>query len=354
MKKLATTVSAALLVAVLAVGLAATGAAEEEEESDVDVTVSSDTAVDVRPTSLDYSGEPGDFNSTDADGFTAIELENIGSESIEQIHAEADMPSSNPFGTGEDDAYNAGNFIKVSTETGSDIEDGVTDSDEDRAFHFLNRLEFAEEDVPSYIQTLDEEDFDEEVSADTSGVDVGRFRAGEEEFFYSIYYEGDGSNACSGDDAEMWVGTDEHTPTDLGTFDFTDSEAEDVEVYDIVNVDGQDELGAAGSTVEVGDEEYTVYTYCDDNDEDPGHTIRTRFNVEVTSPVIDSTIDENDDEIGPSRYVLNTQNEPLEPGASFPLDIGVEVPLGVAEGDMEQGTVTVLASDSGGEDDNGG
>ena len=331
----------------------------EDQESDIDVEVSGQTLLDVRPSSLNYDGlEPGDFEEVSEDDFFALEISNIGSEEINQISARSTMPSTNPFGTGTDDEYDAGNFIKVSTDTANngDYDDiAVTDSDEDVQPHFLDRLEFEENPAPTYIQTSeDDDDALDEINTDIDGVDVGRFRAGGEEYFYSIYHTDDGSGACSDDPAELWVGTEEHTSTELGTFDFTINDEdgipndEDVEVYSITGGTGDGDVGVADSTVSIGDEEYTIYTYCDGtSDGEPGHTIRTRFNVEVTSPVLDSDLDENTD-TGPSRYILDdNQGGQLQPGASFPLDIGVQVPLGVAQGDMDQGTLTVEANSGG-------
>jgi len=327
--------------------------ADEAEDSDVNVSVGEVTELDVKPDELVYSGDPGEFNTTDASGFEAIELANIGSEEINQISARATMPDENPFGSGDSDAYNTGNFIKMWTDSAANVSFAsdldVSDSSNDISPHYLNRVEYREEDVPSYIQTLedsegvvDEDDVSELGS--NGAADVGRFRAGDVEYFYVLYHEDSGSNTCSGSDSELWVGTDGHTSTELGTFDFTDDSAEDVEAYDIADGGA---FGVVDTTVEVGDEEYTVHTYCDEDNRNDGHTIRTRFNVEVTSPVTDvGDQDENTQDNGPSRYILDSDSAALQPGASFPLDVGIEIPFGVAEGEIDQGTMTIEAANT--------
>ena len=355
MKKLASTITAALLVAVLAVGLAATGAAEPDEESDVDVTVSSETALDVRPSSLAYSdAEVGELESTSDEGFAAVELENIGSESLDQIFAQSTMPSESPFGQGDENNYNTGNMLTVSTEQAGELDDNdelpanVETSGTDRQFHFLNRVEFEEDPAPSYIQTTDPEVID----GDHDSVDVGRFRTGEEEYFYAIYYdESNGCVATVDDESQLFVGTEAHTPTELGTFDFTleeedsgaDAASEEVEEYELVQSEGSGDFGTTSSSVALGDDEYSVFTYCDDDDETDDHTIRTRFNVDVESPVTGDNLGEGD--AGANRFILD-DSDALEPGASFPLDIGVQIPLGTSEGDLDTGTMTIIAANT--------
>ena len=349
MKKLASTVSAALLVAVLAIGLATTGAADSEE-SDVDVTVSSETAIDVRPTSLSYSDElePGTDLSESDDGFTAVELENIGSEDIGEVWASSTMPEETPFGTGDTEAYNTGNFIQidVSTAVNGDYADGITDGSTDEVPHFVNRVEYSEDPAPTYIQT----DAEEVVGADVEDAteEVGRFRAGDQEYFYVIYYDAaEGSGACSGgDDSVLLLGEDPHDPTTLGTVDFTDAENEDVSEEDITDIADHDEYGLVES-LDLGDERYNTYTYCDpdpEEDELAGHTVRTRFNVDVASP--DGEFEPGETTDATQTYLLETSDESnsLRPGESFPVDIGVQVPSGVAQGEIDNGSMTIFAN----------
>jgi len=352
MKKLASTVSAALLVAVLAVGLAATGAADvdQEDDSEVEVTVSSEVAVDVQPDTLSYSDDltPGESNFTDDVGHEQIEIENIGSEDIGEVWAASSSPSEDPFGQGETDAHNTGNFVQISLATALADEDGAYPDALDQSStnenpHYINRVEFTEDPAPSYIQT----DTDSDDLVDSSvieDVDIGRFRMGEEEYFYAVYHDGDGTASCSGDDSsELWVGESVHTPGDLGTFDFTTNE--DSVTEEISDTDAASDYGVVEG-VELGDEEYNLFTYCDEDSN--GHAIRTRFNVEIDTSGLegsDDTIDERTD--GQQRFILeetSTADNTLRPGQSFPVDVGVNVPNGVPEGSIEDGSLTIFAN----------
>ena len=358
MKKLASTISAVLLIAVLSVGLAAIGAAgQSSEDSDVTVDVESTTEVDVRPTSLSYSDlEPGDEATSDeeADGFTAVEVENIGSESIEAVWAEATNPGANPFGTGDSEAYNTGNFITISTDTvqensddydmSSDITGGTSTN-----FHYANRYEFTQTPEPTYIQTIDPGDDGElqTISEDVSGEvgqHVGRFVEGDEWYYYTIYYDDDeGAGACDGNNAaEVWVGQDEHTNTELGTVDFTDEEQSEVIE---VSEEAGDNIGTLSESVSLGDDlTYRLFAYCDDENDEDSFTVRTRFNAvpEISTDAVSSDLGIQD---GAGARAILLGDDALEPGAYFPIDTTVKLPNGVVADEIEEGTLTLRASD---------
>ena len=357
MRKLASTVSAALLVAVLAVGLAATGAADSED-SDVTVEVDSTTEVDVRPTSLSYDDlEPGDEATSDqeANGFTAIEVENIGSNSIEAVWAEGTNPGTNPFGSGDAEAYDTGNFITLSTETvqensddydmSSDITGGTSTN-----FHYANRYEFTQTPEPTYIQTLGSDDDGDLVTLDGGdisgevGQHVGRFVEGDEWYYYTIYYDDDESTgACDGSNsAEVWVGQEEHTNTELGTVDFTDEEqSEVIEISE--NAAGN--VGTLGESLNLGDDlTYNLFAYCDDNNDEDSFTVRTRFNV-VPEISTDAVTEDLGQQEGTGATAILAGEDALEPGAYFPVDTTVKLPNGVVADEIDEGTLTLRASD---------
>ena len=373
MKKLASTISAALLVAVLAVGLAATGAAEEsDEETTVDVEVGSVTELDVRPTSLDYTDseedlEPGDMRTESDLEFEHIEVENIGSNEIGNIWTEANMPTEDPFGD-EEASHNTGNFVTVSLATAQDESYGfggeLSDTEE---MHYLNRVEYFEETAPTYIQTLEEGDEYAGTGDDVNTEpEVGRFRVGGAEYFF-VYFE-------TANDQILLIGDAPHTSTDLGTTDFTnegddyseelltnsDDETEITGVYqvteqDLVDFDTDSEDFEGQRLIEDGNEnfddleidpedidasvrEYNLYV--DSNDD---FVTRTRFNVEQQNP------EENERTAlttsGAQEYFLDasSSSESLQPGENFPINFGVQVPLGVDAGDIDSGSVTVFS-----------
>ena len=362
MKKLASTISAALLVAVLAVGLAATGAAEEDsEESTVDVTVSEEVAVDVRPTDLDFSGlSPGEVQEESDDGFSAVEVENIGSQAVDRISVAGSTPEENPFGTGDATAYNAGNFVQIATATAEDgygLSDDISTANSD--FHYITRKEFHEEPAPTYIQT-DLENIPTEVDGDAEEeVRVGRFRSGEVEHFYAVYHNGEGCDGSTNAEASIVVGDTPHTQDQVGTTDFTD-DGEDYTVTDVTDVDGDEgdidsssfglveglEIQVDQELTDQIDEDetrlYDALVRCSDAGVDVTHdddqVIRTRYNPDITD---ESLSDDTTDEIRP---VLDGD---LEPGQNFPLDLRMEVPSGVASGDdIENGQLTVFVENT--------
>lgn len=351
MNKKALTVG--LISAFLVISMTSMAVAQDdpEESSDTTVEVSSDVALDVRPTDLSYTGvEPGSVSAVSDQDFTAIELENIGSEDIGQISAETTMPSAEPFATGEALSYDSGNFIQFSTDTVSD-QDRLTEIREVRDFHYANRVDYHEDPEPSYIQNLEGEDINDALATDFNEPEasVGRFRSGEQEYFYVVYFDA-GESRCNGagttGDSELWVGTDAHDPTTLGTFDFTDDEVDDIEAAPISDLEESDEYGIV-TNIDLGAESYNALTYCDGTVDtgDQGHVVRPKINVEVENPETGTVTGEILD--GTQDYLLDvsTEDNSLRPGQSFPLDLRVQVPLGVAQGQVEVGTLTVLASE---------
>ncbi|MDG5761319.1 hypothetical protein QA600_18475 [Natronococcus sp. A-GB1] len=361
------------VVLALAVGMmAAFGAAEDDdsESTDVEVTIAEQTAVDVKPDQLTYSDmEPGMDPTSPSDvpdsdrNFTAVEIENIGSTHIDRIWAETSYPASNPFGTGDAEAYDAGNFIQVRV---PDIDAGtnpLVEADQNQ-FHFVNRIEFLDEldDAPSYIQ-VDPADFDEQ--DDTQY--VGRIRAGEYEWFFVVNDNND--DQCV--QGEVRVGNTPHTPTELGTYDFTDgnngaNDASETNGWTSLSVE---ELagashGAAASRLRLSfadegatndgdtDRAYGLLTSCDDN---LPHVVANTYNsfwevsselgdnMDLTEPEVDTDLE---DAVSGVEDILDasTAGEALAPGQSFALDTTVEVPQGVAQGSVEEGTLTILVT----------
>jgi hypothetical protein len=352
----AITVTLLALGIALGVGPAAaqdTGISESTDQTtDVNVTVSNITKLDVRPTSLDYSDlNPGALQNESDNGFKQVEIENIGSTDIEEISAETTMPGSNPFGTGTSSSYDSGNFVKLKTETASNG-DYNSQIDSESNFHFINRVEYAEDPAPTYIQTKSDSEITSLLSSTTNvSRDVGRFRKGQEQYFYVIYY--DEASGCTGQsDSRLWVGTNPHTVNTLGTYDFTDSSAADISANPIVNTGGSGDYYGEVENVGLGSQTYDVFTRCGGGDEDGNksdhHTVRTRWNVDVETPVTgDSTSATSESVGGANAYLIGevSESNSLRPGSSFPVDLAVEVPLGVAEGEVQEGTLTILAKE---------
>lgn len=362
------TIATAILAISIAVSMGTVAAQDSSQDAEVNVSVTGTTQLDVRPTELDYSGlEPGDqASSTDeAQGYAAIEVENIGSNNISNIWAEASIPDANPFGTGTSDQYDAGNFIQLSTEqviaNESDyggpntftesIQDGTATN-----YHYVNRIEYEDDPAPTYIDTWSTTSEANLQQTDTSGFSelgshVGRFREGDEWYFYTIYFDDNGGTGecSSSSDGEVWVGNDPHTPTSLGTTDFTDQD--NVDIYDIEDANGGG-YGVTNSTVSYsvtnstdGSEtvDYGVYTYCAGDPSTLGHTYRTQFN---TDPYINTSVGGNvnvDAAPAANDILAESGSNYFYPGDYFPIDVTVELPQGVVSEDINGGELSLLA-----------
>lgn len=339
----------ALLVAALTVGMLSTGAAQDATESaNYSVTIDSTTAIDVQPTALNYSNiEVGSQTTQSSDaGYTAVELENIGSEYIDTAWINSTIPTSAPFGSGSAANYDAGNFIQIRPANDTGILQGDTDD-----FHHVNRIEYMESassgDVPSYIQ------WDGNYNGNDPGAHyVGRFRMGSEERFFVIADVND--NGCDGTDNDpIRVAEVSRSDTQRGTIDFTDS-GSDYKEYNITTPGAGDygvtDSGPSNSingvvlrkdkgTANEVNRTYDALTRCSPSSGSP-HVIRTRYNIDAagTSDMTSSGV--------ASEYLINAANEDraLAPGQSVTLETAIEVPNGVAQGSVSEGTLRVLVT----------
>jgi hypothetical protein len=353
-----------IAITVLALGMAmsmtsVTAQADSTQNTTVNVTVGSVTSLDVRPTELSYGSlDPGNQKNSSEDGYTGVEVENIGSNNISDIWAEASQPTTDPFGTGTSDAYDAGNFIQISTETAKNGDytsepwsASVASTDATR-LHYVNRVEFSDVPTPTYIDTLNSGQEDQldytsgGITSNSLESTVGRFREGDEWYFYTVYFEG---TCSSSSEAELWVGNDPHRPTELGTTDFTDTS--NVDTYDIQSTSGSNNYGVTNSTVSLDVStydsplNYDVFTYCGTGTSDSEsnyNTIRTKFNTDLTAEAEGADVGTANNA---AEDILSADGPAsnLNPGSYFPLDVSVQLPQGVVNDDITGGELTLLA-----------
>jgi hypothetical protein len=340
----------------------------QNASSDITVGVNSKTQIDVKPGEMNWPNmDVGTQNDTavgpsGANTFGSIEISNIGSEYIDRIWVNATAQDSDPFGTGNPGNYDAGNFLQVkpSNNTGKSSIVGNTST-----YHYVNRYEFNTEagndgEYPSYIE------------ADASNLDsttqdsyVGRFRSGDEWYFYAISTGSDAQcNGGAGDDY-IRIGNTRHSPDQFGTVDFTENGPGDWTQYNITNTNGEYGLvsdspdGEIGVRLEFSDSEgnpiyreYDVLTACEVSQggstfsEDAPHTIRTRYNVQA-GDVPDLTVAASGDTAGERTQFLLRGSSPegtLLPGEGIAIDTAVEVPQGVPEGGVQDGQVTFFVT----------
>lgn len=388
-----------LLAVAVTFGLATTVTAQENQDSTVSVNVSDSVALDARPSSLSYGEdgsqgiEPGASVTQSDGGFEHIDIENIGSVPIQQVHAEATMTESNPFGdTGTN--FNTGNFFTMSTATAnSSYSLGDALSSGNTNMHYLNRVEYSETNPPEYIFTESNDiQIDGGTSFSASNTDVGRFRVGEAEYFW-VLYSGQDSTSSS----NSWVlrvGETPHTPNQLGTVDFRNPS----------NVDGSADYieynSSASSDAGTGDASYTVSRIDNvplvsfdtgesssfsgesllDGDSTSGETdvndtalsdvsgevrrynlfvrglsngaeiYRTSYNTALQSAQTDGSGNpewrSSETNSGEQRAIYQTSSGGLQPGQNFPIDVGIQLPNGIDRDSIDTGTVTLVATES--------
>jgi hypothetical protein len=102
-------------LAVSALLLMGLGWADTDSEGvQVNVTVSTQTRIDLNPNSIGWGPtEPGTTNDT----HFSLELENIGTRDITTVYADASNAASNPFATSDPAKYNATEFVLLNSST---------------------------------------------------------------------------------------------------------------------------------------------------------------------------------------------------------------------------------------------
>lgn len=364
------------LTVALAIGMTSSVTAQQQQDSNVTVEVSSDIAIDVRPSSLAYTSngeegalDPGAKRRVSDEDFEHLELENIGSEPLDEIYMQSTMQANDAFADPNQN-HSTGNFVTVSTETAQgDANIDVPGLIDLQNHHYINRVEYFEDSPPTYI-TTEEGDYErgDSTTFSVSETNIGRLRVGEAEYFFVVY------SSSNNDDVAMRVGNTPHTPTQLGTVDFSnsggdytsyDNMTDDEPNTDVFRASGQDLVSfnssiytgdqlisdgtaSVSSTSVDGDSETETRSYNLYVDTSNDQVIRTKLNTDVSSPQDSGdTWDASETKTGQQSYLVdagNTESEALQPGENFPVDIGVQVPLGVDAETVEQGTVTVKAS----------
>lgn len=346
---------------------------QDFEDTDVEVTVAEETAVDLKPSELVYNAlEPGSTQSVSDNGieFSEITLENTGSTRINQMWLETTKPTEKGIGSsftdgddgvsGDDLGFDTGNFLRVDNlDSENDLLQG---SDNPR---YVSRKEYVERTIPPYLDLGGyEEPGDDASSIEGSGDSdnvafVGRIRNGGDEFFWAITADdGDLSteseDLCDGSATEsnFVIANDAITASD-DSIDFTEGSS-DVSVETIEEISGQDNIGVVNS-VDIDGETYDIFTRCQaDNDEvviegndqteaDGSFVQRNRYDMdpEVLQDGIATS-----EFTSAADFILETTNEGamFAPGQITTIGVSVEVPTGVAMGQINDGQLTMYAT----------
>lgn len=266
----------------------------DTETFNVSITVGELAAIDVNPNSTNFDT----INPGEASGDVAyIQIENIGSVNIVKIWANATMASSNPYGTGQPSAYNAGDFVLI-----------TNDSSEARPFYYVNSI-FFNESKPPYISN------EPSNYAGFMRIRTVNFNGtGEGEEYFTFVVPGTGGNCSNGN---IYIGKTPHTKTQTGTINFGGSDVFSASLTP--NSDytgGYTQLSGFGSKL---DKHYVyVNASCD-------YIILYRWNIDL----------------GGGDYLFQGT---LKPGETLDWKIEARVPYGVAAGAIQEGMITFMAS----------
>ncbi|MFB6213098.1 MAG: hypothetical protein ABEJ07_00835 [Candidatus Nanohaloarchaea archaeon] len=381
---------AALLVLVAATGMTSSVTAatdSSQRNATVNVTIGSEVAIDVHPQRLKYTGlNPGQTadETQEERGFGTVELENVGSRVIERVWVNATQTTSQSafYGSTNPSSFDSANFLQIRP-AASDSPPLQGDTGN---WTYVNRRDYGAYNNslnPEYIHAPDSGDYYVDVSGTTatsaSEVAIGRFRMGDQEYFWALPVGGNG--ACNGDSTNTFntllIAKQPHNSTDTVPVDFTATDGSngpdggtdagyntipgrDYVIQNITNNAGNN-YGVVGAgsdsntngvplkdTSESGQiRVYDILTQCDtggnsgQQDTDKPHTIRTRYNVEAG----DYSDLANFGSADRSQYLIAGNNQ-LDPNQAVNLGIRVMVPRGIPQGVVSQGVLRVVVSTS--------
>jgi hypothetical protein len=173
----------------------------DSEPATVNVTISSRIMVDITPASFSWSaanpGTVADY-TTEANGYPAIQIENIGSTNITHVWFNATYPASRPYGTGSTSVQNAGNYIVLSK--------NMTTT----RYWGINQLEYNETTTLYYIKDMAGN------MPPSATHTYGRYHNASGEYFWMISK----SSACADGTAVLRIGNVSHSKTQTGTTNF--------------------------------------------------------------------------------------------------------------------------------------
>ena len=425
---------------------AGTEGALVDDNFNVDLAVTSEVRLDVKPERLNYpSVDVASRDVRSERNLTSVNLQNTGSEFIDNIWVDATQPDNDPFrqGTPDDDSttqdnlvgstHNAGNFITIRTtpQDNTNLNDSLLDPEEN-AYHFINRREFSyaslandgpqtelsgsKDQIPDFIvadpadmtfvnfggQMSNGDNPQELVDDNTvSGfsdiygstapqeVWVGTMRVANRDYYWALLAESQDDPTGASGQAELRIADAEypdrtidnpigeqvayHDPNTFGAYDFTDRGASEepvrYAVYDIstsgtgttagiienlnLRADNdvlefaENQATNGGQDGTESERQYDVVL----NQTDTGGVQLTRTKYNPIPEIIRAT-DGNDLEStgsGTAGYLFDATSgsDMLKPGQSIEIDSGIEVPRGVVQGQVQQGTFSVvLTSDN--------
>jgi hypothetical protein len=281
----------------------------------VTVTLAMRTIVDISPSIMTWTVDPGAVCGRDISGstcnettgnFRAVQIENIGSRNITRIWFNTTMPTQSPFATGDTSQTDSGNYV-VMTQNESVA----------TPFYFVKRVEYNSTRDIWYLT-----DPDGNMPPNVSKFTYGRFHNGSEEYFWFI--DKPSTGLCN-ESSYIRIGNTAHTQSATGSVDFSDASQ-----YDEITL-------TPGTTYATGD----INTGPLD-----GYSVAVSNTTAAGCRVMFSHWfkDYPFDTLSEAVYSFDSTTNPLVPGDSIAKLIGVIVPYGIHEGASGQGTLTVLVT----------
>ncbi len=282
----------ALLILLLA-GLAA-GA--DYDEVIIGINITQQLSIDVTPNTTNWTG----LNIGETGTPQYFIVTNVGSLNISTLRANISNDNTNPYGTGNPLNYNAGEFILLNTSSSG--------------FHYINKKNWYES-VPGDVTTPTDW---------TEGPDTGYFgiirtasTVGQNYYFFT---NDTGGSDCHSGSARLLLGNDPKTVSQQGSINFSDS-----------NEYTQIDLDTSGiGSVATG----SLSGHC----------------VVVTSDCSTATLFKWNTDLETSGGCANEADfypstEPeIAPGGSTSFWLEPKIPNGVPDGDVHQGTLTIIAT----------
>ena len=283
------------------------------DSANISVLVAALTLVDVTPNRLVFNASGGlnpgsvgtgsDLYNTNREKPGSIQIENIGSTNITHIWMNTTYESSNPFGQGNANNYDAANFVVVSRENAG-------------SYYFVNRVEYNETRSLVYVNV-------------PNGWRYGRIRNTTYEYFWAVQNQSNQNNCNT---TTVRIGINYHSQSVEGSTNFDPSEGAtagtDYNEFTLTDAGSSEYVGYAninagpwnGYCIAVWNcgEKLMLYKY---NIDAPGGTACTNADY----------------------FWDNATDGNLHPGNSTVADLRVRIPYGVMMGTVKEGTLTVIA-----------
>ncbi len=279
--------------------------------ADIVVNINNKTIVDVTPQGMNWGAhDPGTVvtqysDTVDGVVLSQIEIENLGSTDITYVWLNVTQPTSNPFGTGNVNNYNPGNWLMVKNASYTN-------------YWFVDRIEFNSS--VDYIY----------LNKPANTVSFGKIRDANREYFWAINVSGAYTycNGTTGVTAQLVVGKNAHNVTNTGTIDLVGGQ------YTMATIaaSGDPNWGIIDGLA-IGED---GTPYCIAVSYDCSKFRLFRWNADAPGASVCTSF-------GSDGLTLNGGN-PIYPGGAIVADVQLHIPYGVPDGALPTGYLYVVAS----------